>query len=85
MKSKNRISARNDPRVTKARVHGSAWDQISVLILPAVVALVVGWRMFTSLGDLPLAIVLGCVAFVTLTPMLTSTSDADGARRRRIK
>jgi len=85
MKSKHRISARNEPRVTKARVLGSAWDQLSVLILPAIVALVVGWRTFTSLRDLPLSIVLGCVAFVTLTPMLASMSDRDAARRRRIK
>jgi len=85
MKPEHRISARNERKVAKARLHGSTWDQLSVLILPAIIAMVVGWRTFASLGDLSLSLVLGCVAFVTLAPMLASMSDRDQMRRRRNK
>ncbi|GGN54124.1 hypothetical protein GCM10011349_29470 [Novosphingobium indicum] len=64
---------------------GAASSQLSVLVPPAIVAAIVVWYTFAALADLPLSVVLGCVAFVTITPMLASMSDRNLARRRRSK
>lgn len=85
MNPEQRASARNQPKSARARVFGSARDQLSLLILPTIIGIVVGWRTFASLGDLVLSLILGSVTFVTLTPMLASMSDRDLARRRRRK
>jgi hypothetical protein len=69
----------------RAKVHGSAREQISVVLPPAMIAIFVGWQTFTSLGDLPFSVVLSCVSFVTMAPMLTSMRQRGSARGTKIK
>lgn len=85
MKREHRISTRNNRTGAKAATRRRAWDQLSVLVLPAIVASVVAWRSFASLGDWQLSLVLGCATFVTLAPMMISMSGGELARKRRNK
>nr|WP_047168111.1 hypothetical protein [Sphingomonas sp. Y57] len=82
MKSEQQTSRRGNSRIRTPRSNGSAWSQLSLLVVPTIVALAVGGWTFASLGDLVLSMILGCVAFITVTPPLASMSDRDGKRRR---
>lgn len=85
MKSENQTSARKDSKVARARANESVRHQASILVLPAIIGIAVGWRIFDLTGDLPLCLVLGCVTFVTVAPLIASMSDRDLARRRQNK
>lgn len=63
----------------------TAWSQASALLCPMVAAIAVGWGIFASFGDVLLSLVLGCVAFITLTPLTAAMGDRDAARRRHNK
>jgi len=81
MKSEHPHHKRKSRKMNRARVFGSVGEQLRMLVLPTIVALIVGWRTFASLGDLPLSAVLGCTAFITITPLLASMSDRDVKRK----
>jgi hypothetical protein len=85
MKPKHHTTPRDGPKIARERMHGTVRGQAPALICPTVVAIVVGWRIFALLDDLPLSLVLGCVAFITLTPLVAAMSDRDRARRRQNK
>jgi len=50
-----------------------------------VAAIAAGWGIFASFGDVPLSLVLGCVAFIALTPVTAAMSDGGATRRRHDK
>ena len=66
----------------KPKRQSTAWSQASALLCPTVAATAAGWGIFTSFGDLLLSLVLGCVAFIALTPLTATMSAMDAARRR---
>jgi hypothetical protein len=68
-------------KMNRARASGSVGEQLRMLVLPTVAALIVGWRTFAALGDLPLSAVLACTAFITITPLVASMSDRDLKRK----
>lgn len=81
MQAEHRTHSHNDRKIAPRHGRGQAMDTASLLALPAIIATAVGWRAFMLLGDLPLSIVLGCTAFVTIAPSLASTSNRSRARR----
>ncbi len=80
MKSEPRISANKRSRHSKVCVDGSTRDQLVALILPSVVALGITWWGFASVSDLALSVVLGCLVFATITPILTSSTGGRTGR-----
>lgn len=82
MKSEQQTSRRGNSRNRTPRTNGSAWGQLSLLVVPTILALVVGGWTFASLGDLLLSVILGCVLFISVTPLLASMSDQGDARGR---
>jgi hypothetical protein len=54
-----------------------------VLVLPAIVAAIIGGRTFSALGDLALSIVLSGMAFITLTPLIASMRDRNIPQTRQ--
>lgn len=81
MKLEPHTTTRDGSKIARERAHGAVRGQASAFICPTVVAMVVGWRIFASFGDVLLSLVLGCVAFITLTPLVAAMSDRDRARR----
>lgn len=81
MKPEHQTPMRTGEQMNRARVHGPVREQLRLLVLPSIVALIAGWRALALLGDLLLSVVLGCVAFLTMTPLLASMSDRDFKRR----
>ncbi|QEH81646.1 hypothetical protein EIK56_27620 [Sphingomonas sp. C8-2] len=81
MKLEPHTTTRDGSKIAKERAHSAARGQVAAFICPTVVAMVVGWRIFASLGDVLLSLVLGCVAFITLTPLVAAMSDRDRARQ----
>lgn len=82
MKSEQQTSRRGNSRIRTPRSNAPTWSQLSLIVVPTIVALVVGGWTFASLGDLVLSMILGCVAFITVTQPLASMSDRDDAGRR---
>ncbi|PTD22956.1 hypothetical protein [Sphingomonas fennica] len=66
----------------KPKRQSTTWCQVSALLCPTVAAIAAGWRIFTSFGDLLLSLMLGCIAFIALTPLTATMSARDAARRR---
>jgi len=69
----------------KPKRQSTAWSQASALLCPTVAAIAAGWGIFASFGDVPLSLVLGCVAFIALTPVTAAMSDGGATRRRHDK
>jgi hypothetical protein len=81
MKPEQPHHKRKSRKMNRVRASGSVGEQLRMLVLPTVGALIVGWRTFASLGDLPLSAVLTCTAFITITPLVASMSDRDLKRK----
>jgi len=75
MKPEHRSLICKGRETARSRVHGSTGQQLHLLVLPTIAALVVGWRTFVAPGDLPLSAVLGCTVFATMTPLLAMMSE----------
>ena len=81
MKSRHHLSVRNTSGTGRTRTLRPA-RQISACVLPTVVATVVTWYTFASLGDWQLCLVLGGMAFITVVPLTARLSDRGSAQRR---
>lgn len=81
MKSRQHLSVRNTSGTGRTRTLRPA-RQISACVLPTVVATVVTWYTFASLGDWQLCLVLGGTAFITVVPLTARLSDRGSSQRR---
>lgn len=58
--------------IVRKHVVGSRWQQAISVAFPAIIAIGVARSTFISLGDLQLSVVLGCTAFIVVTPLVAS-------------
>lgn len=64
---KRRLSRRRRPRSPSPRT--------GILIVSALIAIFIGWRIFAALGDLVFSMGLACAAFVTIVGPMAAFTD----------